>query len=83
MKKMGATAAGDDAKALGPLFAQTNAMKPNDADFAGWEAVAEKGRAAAERGDLTAAKATCKDCHTQFRDNYKKKYGSKAPSVRP
>ena len=79
MKKMGATVAGDDAKALAPLLAQTITMKPNDPDFAGWDAVAAKGKAAAEAGDLAAAKATCKDCHTQFRDKYKTKYGSKAP----
>lgn len=79
MKKMGAAAAGEDAKALAPLLAQTIAMKPNDPDFAGWDAVAEKGKAAAERGDLAAAKTSCKDCHTQFRDKYKSKYGSKAP----
>jgi soluble cytochrome b562 len=79
MKKMGATAAGDDAKALAPLLAQTITMKPNDPDFAGWDALADKGKAAADRGDLAAAKASCKDCHTQFRDKYKTKYGSKAP----
>lgn len=79
MKKMGATAAGEDAKALAPLLAQTIALKPNDSDFAGWDAVADKGKAAADRGDLAAAKASCKDCHTQFRDRYKTKYGSKAP----
>jgi len=79
MKKMGATAAGDDAKALAPLFAQTLAMKPSDPDFAGWSAIAEEGKAAAERGDLPGAKATCKGCHTKLRDKYKEKYGSKAP----
>ena len=79
MKKMGATAAGEDAKALAPLLAQTGGMKPNDADFAGWDAVVAKGKAAAEQGDLAAAKASCKECHSQFRDKYKAKYGSKAP----
>ena len=79
MKKMGAAAAGEDAKPLAPLLAQTIAMKPNDPELAGWDAVAEKGKAAADRGDLAAAKASCKDCHSQFRDKYKAKYGSKAP----
>ena len=79
MKQMGATAAGEDAKALAPLLAKTIAMKPSDPDFAGWDAVAGNGKAAADRGDLAAAKASCKDCHTQFRDKYKTKYGSKAP----
>ena len=79
MKKMGATAAGEDAKALAPLLAQTSVMKPNDADFAGWDTVAAKGKSAADQGDLAAAKASCKECHSQFRDKYKAKYGSKAP----
>ena len=79
MKTMGATVAGDDAKALAPLLAKTIAMKPNDPDFAGWDTIASTGKAAAEQGDLAAAKASCKACHTQFRDKYKAKYGSKAP----
>jgi soluble cytochrome b562 len=79
MKKMGAASAGEDAKALAPLLTQTITLKPNDPDFAGWDAVADKGKAAADRGDLAAAKASCKECHTQFRDKYKTKYGSKAP----
>jgi cytochrome c556 len=79
MKKMGAVAAGDDAKALVPLLAQAKSMKPADPEFAGWDASADKGKAAAASGDLAAAKAACKDCHTQYRDKYKAKYGSKAP----
>ncbi len=79
MKKMGATAASDDAKGLVPLFAQAKAMKPDDPAFAGWDAMVDTGKAAAEKGDLAGAKATCKDCHTKLRDAYKTKYGSKAP----
>ncbi len=79
MKKMGAAAAGDEAKPLAPLFSQTLLMKPNDPEYAGWQAIAERGKAAAEANDLAAAKTTCKDCHTQFRDKFKAKYGSKAP----
>lgn len=79
MKKMGATAANDDAKGLAPLLAQAKSMKPADAAFGGWDAIADTGKAAAEKGDLAAAKATCKDCHTKYRDSYKTKYGSKAP----
>lgn len=80
MKTMGGTlASSDDPKALAPLLAKTSAMKPNDADFAGWETIADKGKAAAAEGDLAGAKASCKTCHTQFRDKYKAKYGSKAP----
>lgn len=79
MKKMGAAAAGDDAKALLPLIAQAKSMKPADPEFAGWDAAADKAKAAAASGDLAAAKAACKDCHTPYKDKYKAKFGSKAP----
>jgi hypothetical protein len=79
MKKMGATAAGGEAKALAPIFAQTGALDPKDAAFPSWKAIADKGKAAAEKDDLAAAKATCKECHDAYRDAYKTKHGSKAP----
>lgn len=79
MKKLGATAAGDDPRALAPLLSQARTMKPADGEYAGWDAMADKGKAAAEAGDLAGAKASCKECHSAYRDKYKTKYGSKAP----
>ena len=80
MKKVGVQTASGDAKALVPLLVQTKAAKPSgDSAFDGWDAIADRGKAAAEAGDLDAAKATCKDCHQKFRDAYRDKYGSKAP----
>ncbi len=79
MKKMGAAAASEDAKALGPLFVETKKMKPADPEYANWDAILDKGKAAAEAGDLAGAKASCKSCHTAYRDGFKTKYGSKAP----
>lgn len=79
MKKMGAQQSAGEVAAMAPLFAQTKTMKPNDPDFGSWDAISEKGRAAAAKGDLDGAKATCKECHGQYRDKYKTKYGSKAP----
>jgi cytochrome c556 len=35
--------------------------------------------AAANKGDLDAVKASCKPCHDAFRDDYRKRFGSKAP----
>lgn len=77
MKKMGATASADDPKGLVPLFEQTKAQAK--ADFPEWVAIADKGQAAAAKGDLASAKAACKACHTEYRSAYKTKYGSKAP----
>lgn len=79
MKRMGATAASDDAKGLAPMMVQAKAMKPNDPDFAGWDAIADAGKAAADKGDMAAAKASCKSCHGDYRDKFKTKYGSKSP----
>ncbi len=77
MKKMGATSSSGDAKGLAPFFAKTKGMaKP---EFANWASISDQGKAAAEKGDLDAAKATCKSCHDAYRAEYKTKYGSKAP----
>src|SRR4051794_5879258 len=77
MKTMGAQTASGDAKALAPIFAKTKGM--GKAEFANWEAISDKGKAAADKGDLDGAKATCKECHDAYRSTYKTKYGSKAP----
>lgn len=79
MKKVGATAAADDTKALAPLFQQAKAIIPNDPELSGMQATFDKAIAAANAGDAATTKAACKTCHTQFRDKYRSKYGSKAP----
>ncbi len=76
MKGMGAAAASDDLAGLKSKAAEIKAAKPNDPDFGGWNAIADTLAGAA---DMAAAKGTCKDCHNQYRDKYKTKYGSKAP----
>lgn len=77
MKKMGAASASGDAKGLAPIFVKTKAMgKP---EFANWAKMSDDGKAAAEKGDLDGAKASCKSCHDAYRSEYKTKYGSKAP----
>ncbi len=77
MKKMNAQILNGDAKALAPLFDATKAKaKP---EFATWGAISDRGKAAADGGNLDAAKATCKECHDAYRNDYKTKYGSKAP----
>lgn len=76
MKGMGAAAASDDLAAIKAKAAATKAAKPNDPDYANWGTISD---ALASASDMAAAKATCKDCHNQYRDKYKAKYGSKAP----
>jgi soluble cytochrome b562 len=77
MKKMNTQVLNGDAKPLVPLFDATKAK--SKAEFSNWNAISDKGKAAAEAGDLAGAKATCKECHDAYRNEYKTKYGSKAP----
>lgn len=76
MKGMGAAAASDDLAALKGKVGAIKTAKPNDPDYANWNTIAD---ALGSAADMAAAKATCKDCHTQYRDKYKAKFGSKAP----
>ena len=77
MKKMQAQVLNGDAKPLAVLFESTKGKaKP---EFSNWDAITAKGKAAADKGDLAGAKATCKECHDAYRTEYKTKYGSKAP----
>ncbi len=79
MKTMGAAVANGDAKGLAPIFDKTIALAPKDPAFAEWTSIAQTGKAAADKGDLDGAKATCKSCHDKYRTDYKAKYGSKSP----
>jgi hypothetical protein len=45
-------------------------------EFEEWKPIAQKGAAAARRGDMATAKASCKSCHDKYHDGYKQKYGS-------
>ncbi|MBX3223785.1 MAG: cytochrome c [Labilithrix sp.] len=77
MKKMQAQVLNGDAKPLAGMFDATKGKgKP---EFANWAAISDKGKAAAAKGDLDGAKATCKECHDAYRTDFKTKYGSKAP----
>src|SRR6476619_2745769 len=69
MKKMGGQAAAGDAKSLAPIFATLKGKaKP---EYANWGSLADQGKAAADKGDLDGAKATCKSCHDAYRNDYK------------
>jgi hypothetical protein len=41
------------------------------AGYANWASIAKDGAAAARSGDLTAAKASCRSCHDQYKQKYK------------
>ena len=39
--------------------------------YTNWVAVAKDGAKAAKAGDMTAAKASCRGCHDQYKQKYK------------
>jgi hypothetical protein len=39
--------------------------------YPNWASIAKDGAAAATSGDLTAAKASCRTCHDQYKQKYK------------
>ena len=66
-----------DTKGLAVAFQKVVKFAPDPAwntGDQGWAAIAKAGEAAAAKGDLAAAKATCKTCHKAFRDKYKKSF---------
>jgi len=69
-----------DTKALAAAFDKIVNFVPdpkwNDGDN-GWAKIAKEGSAAAAKGDLAAAKKTCKSCHKAWRDKYKAEFRTK------
>jgi hypothetical protein len=77
MKKVNTGVLNGESKGLGPLFETLKGKgKP---EFKDWGSLSDKGKAAADKGDIDGVKATCKPCHDQYRNDFKTKYGSKAP----
>jgi|SRR4051812_14771713 hypothetical protein len=69
-----------DVKALVPAFKEVLKFVPDpawNAGAQGWAAIANAGGEAAAKGDLAAAKASCKSCHKAFRDKYKASFRTK------
>jgi hypothetical protein len=42
------------------------------AGYTNWASIAKDGAKAARAGDMTATKASCRTCHDQYKDKYKK-----------
>jgi hypothetical protein len=75
MRKLNMVTAQGDPRKMAPILRMVEAFGPED-DYPEWAKIATRARVAAERGDIKAAKAACKDCHDKYRDDYKRKYGS-------
>lgn len=77
MKRMEGYANAGNMQATSQILSLVRSMGPDE--YERWAAIAEKGRAAAARGDAFAARTACRDCHDAYREQYRNKYGSKAP----
>ena len=77
MKRMEGYSNAGNMRATAQILSLVRSMNPDE--YNRWPAIAEKGRAAAAAGDAAAVKAACRDCHDAYREQYRSKYGSKAP----
>jgi hypothetical protein len=69
-----ATALGaSDYQQLATAFTRTAQLSPDPA-WTSWLAIANRGVAAAKKGDGEAIQAACKECHDKWRNAYRDKY---------
>lgn len=53
------------------------ASRPPSADYPKWAEYAKAGAAAAAKGEVKAIKATCKQCHDDYKERYKKEFATR------
>jgi len=61
--------AANDLPALATALDKTASFAP--AGYGNWASIAKDGAKAARAGDMTAAKASCRTCHDQYKQKYK------------
>ena len=62
--------ASSDLPGLATALDKTAGFAP--AGYTNWASISKDGAKAARGGDMTAAKASCRTCHDQYKDKYKK-----------
>ena len=65
--------AANNSAALAAGLERAAGLSP-DPSFSSWSSIASQGAAAAKKGDIAGARASCKACHDAWREQYKKKY---------
>ncbi len=73
---MGAPMAGQDFATLQTSLALV-ASKPPPGDYPNWASIAKAGSAAAAKQDVAGVKASCKQCHDAYKENYKKEFATR------
>jgi len=61
--------AANDLPGLATALEKTVTLGP--AGYTNWASIAKDGAKAAKAGDMTAAKASCRTCHDQYKAKYK------------
>jgi len=65
--------AANKTEVLAAGLAQAAKLSPDPA-WSSWATIAQSGAAAAKRGDIAGARASCKSCHEAWREAYKTKF---------
>lgn len=71
--------AANDLPALATALDKTAGFAP--AGYGNWASIAKDGAKAAKAGDMTAAKASCRTCHDQYKDKFKKDTALRAKKI--
>lgn len=74
---LGAAQSNGDAAALAAGLTKTAALNP-DPTWTDWVKISNDGAAAASKGDIAGAKASCNGCHQKYKADYKAKFRTKA-----
>lgn len=64
-----------DAPTLAAVLDEIASFAPPD--YPNWASISKDGAAAARMGDVTAAKASCRGCHDQYKQKYKSEHRSR------
>ncbi len=60
-----------DYEKLNRVFGRVKSFRPNEAEFAPWDAIADTGAMAARSKDLEGVRHACKSCHDTLRSPYR------------
>jgi hypothetical protein len=75
---MGAALAGQDFATLQKNFGIVGSKPPPSGDYPQWAAFAKTGEGAAAKQDAAAVKAACNQCHTAYKEKYRKDFPTRA-----
>lgn len=81
MKMLESYANAGQSRHVAMVLTSIAAMAPRE--FPEWQAIADKGAAAASRGDMAAAKQSCAACHGKYREAFRAKFRAGKPAAAP